>query len=115
MYLKFLGGAREVGRSGVVLDTDSERMLMDYGIKIVSQAEGPLQEPKLPLKANLNLDCMLLSHAHLDHSGFVPNLYHRGYRGPTYTTATTLDLARILLKDSIKLAGISSFMSENLQ
>ena len=106
MNLKFLGGAREVGRSGVLLDTGSERMLMDYGIKIVSQAEGPLQEPKLPLKPNLNFDAILLSHAHLDHSGFVPNLYHRGYRGPTYTTATTLDLARILLKDSIKLADL---------
>jgi len=106
MNLKFLGGAREVGRSGVVLDTGTVRVLMDYGIKIVSQAEGPLREPKIPLKVNLNLDAMLLSHAHLDHSGFIPNLYHRGYSGPTYTTATTLDLARILLKDSIKLADL---------
>jgi len=106
MNLKFLGGAREVGRSGVLLETDQEKIVFDYGIKIISQAEGPLQEPKIPLKPNLDIDCVLLSHAHMDHSGFVPNLYHRGYNGPTYTTATTLDLARILLNDSIKLADI---------
>lgn len=106
MNLKFLGGAGEVGRSGVVLNTGNEKLLMDYGIKIVSQAEGTLQAPKIPLKVKLDLDCVLLSHAHLDHSGFVPNLYHRGYRGPTYSTATTFDLARILLNDSIKLADL---------
>ncbi len=106
MNLKFLGGAGEVGRSGVVLDTGSEKILMDYGIKIVSQAEGPLQAPKIPMKVKLDLDAMLLSHAHLDHSGFVPNLYNRGYRGPVYSTATTFDLARILLRDSIKLADL---------
>ena len=106
MYLKFLGGAREVGRSGVLLDTGNEKILLDYGIKIITEAEGPLQEPEIPLKVSLDLDGVLLSHAHLDHSGFVPNLYHRGYRGSLYTTATTLDLARILLKDSIKLADI---------
>ncbi|MCD6477851.1 MAG: MBL fold metallo-hydrolase [Candidatus Aenigmarchaeota archaeon] len=119
MNLKFLGGAREVGRSGVLLDTGTEKILMDYGIKIVSQAEGPLQEPKIPLKVNLNLDGLLLSHAHLDHSGFVPNLYHRGYRGPTYSTATTFDLSRILLKDSIKLANLRNqekhFFSKDLK
>lgn len=106
MNLKFLGGAREVGRSGVLLDTGTEKILFDYGIKIVSQAEGPMNAPKIPLKTKLNLDAVLLSHAHLDHSGFVPNLYHRGYHGPTYTTATTLDLGRILLNDSIKLADL---------
>ena len=106
MNLKFLGAAGEVGRSGVIFDTGREKMLFDYGIKIVSQAEGPLQAPKIPMKTNLDLDAVLLSHAHLDHSGFVPNLYNRGYRGPVYSTATTFDLARILLNDSIKLADI---------
>ncbi|MCK4634479.1 MAG: MBL fold metallo-hydrolase [Candidatus Aenigmarchaeota archaeon] len=119
MNLKFLGAAGEVGRSGVLLNTGNEKMLFDYGIKIISQAEGPLQAPKIPLKVKLDLDAMLLSHAHLDHSGFVPNLYNRGYRGPTYSTATTFDLARILLNDSIKLANLRNqekyFFKEDLK
>ncbi len=119
MNLKFLGGAGEVGRSGVLLNTGNEKMLFDYGIKIVSQAEGPLQAPKIPLKVKLDLDAILLSHAHLDHSGFVPNLYNRGYGGPTYSTATTFDLARILLNDSIKLANLRNqekyFFKEDLK
>lgn len=118
MNLKFLGGAGEVGRSGVLLDTGKEKVLFDYGIKIVSQAEGALHAPKIPMKVKLDLDAMLLSHAHLDHSGFVPNLYNRGWSGPTYSTATTFDLARILLNDSIKLADLRNqekyFFKEDL-
>ncbi|QQG39713.1 MAG: MBL fold metallo-hydrolase [Candidatus Aenigmatarchaeota archaeon] len=105
MKLQCLGAAQEVGRSGFVLDTGSERILMDYGIKVVTGAEG-VDQPAFPMAASVKLDGVVVSHAHLDHGGFVPSLYNRGYRGPVHASATTLDLMDLLLKDSLKLAKI---------
>ncbi len=102
--LKFLGGCREVGRSAVLLDTGSEKILMDYGIKLSdSESEDGIGRPE---KVNLNIDGVLLTHCHLDHSGFIPNLYNRGYKGSVYATATTFDLAKTLWEDSIKIASM---------
>ncbi len=100
--LKFLGGCREVGRSAVLLDTGAEKILFDYGIKLSDpEAEDGVGRPE---KANLNLDGVLLSHCHLDHSGLIPRLYNRGYHGSVYSTATTFDLSKTLWEDSIKIA-----------
>jgi len=76
--LSFLGGFREVGRSAVLVDTGSEKILLDYGIKINVK---PTQYPR---KVNSKLNAILLSHAHLDHSGSIPILYHQGQRCTFY-------------------------------
>jgi len=93
--LHFLGGAREVGRNSLLVDTGVEKFLLDYGVN-VQTGEGP-ERP------NINLDAVFLTHAHLDHSGFLPELYRRGYVRNVYATPVTFELTYVLLKDSIKL------------
>ncbi len=115
--LKFLGGCREVGRSGVLLDTGAEKILLDYGLKLSDpEAEDGIGRPE---KVGLNLDGVFITHCHLDHSGMVPRLYNRGYQGSTYATATTFDLAKTLWEDSIKIAKMEGreqdFLEDDLK
>ncbi|MFB6076111.1 MAG: MBL fold metallo-hydrolase [Candidatus Aenigmatarchaeota archaeon] len=108
--LKFLGGCREVGRNSVLLNTGNEKILMDYGIMLNNVPEGETEKPpELPQKPNLDIDGVLVSHAHIDHSGLVPSLYNRGFFGTTYATSTTFDLMQILLRDSIKIAKLKNY------
>jgi putative mRNA 3-end processing factor len=92
--LTFLGGAREVGRLSVLLE-GSERFLLDYGYEV--------QDGTVPIQPRLPLDGVFVSHAHIDHSGQVPELYKRGYNGSVYATPATFDLIGMLLRDSIKV------------
>ncbi len=94
-----LGASQEVGRSAFLLKTD-RRLLLDYGIKIFGKngnAEYPLTIPE-------KLDAALISHAHMDHVGFVPYLYNSS-NVRWYATPPTLDLAELLWKDSMKIMG----------
>ena len=94
MILKFYGAAQEVGRSAIVLKLDKTFML-DYGIKLGTEIQIPVSEPKI--------DALLLSHAHLDHSGDVPALY-KDQDFPAFATNPTFKLSDLLLKDSINIA-----------
>ncbi len=94
MQITFLGGAREVGRSAILVNAE-KRFLLDYGIKLDHKTEYPL-----PLHAKL--DAYVLSHAHLDHSGFAPHLYSNSYV-QAFGTAPTIELSRLLIEDSIKI------------
>jgi putative mRNA 3-end processing factor len=94
MILKFFGGAQEVGRSSIMLK-DETTLMLDYGIKLNNKIEYPVGMP--------NVDAFVLSHAHLDHSGFAPALYNE-MMIPSFGTQATLELSEILLKDSLKIA-----------
>src|SRR3989344_7537604 len=84
--LTFLGSARQVGRSCLLLTTPNSRVLLDCGIDVSSQGEDKYPYFNIP-EFDLNqLDAVILSHAHIDHSGFLPYLYKMGYRGPVYMT-----------------------------
>jgi putative mRNA 3-end processing factor len=97
MYsLTGLGACQEVGRSAFVLDF-GEKFLLDYGVKIDSDSI------KYPLEIKDNIKAMLLSHAHLDHSGLIPYFYEK-YNCLSFMTGPTLELADILWKDAIKIA-----------
>lgn len=94
MQLKFFGGAREVGRSSILMK-DERSVMFDYGIKIGHKNEYPTGLP--------NIDALVLSHAHLDHSGYAPAIYE-SMHVPTFGTEPTLELSTLLLDDAINVA-----------
>lgn len=99
MRLTFLGGTETVTGSKFLLETDDQRVLVDCGL---FQGYKWLRERNwqpLPLDIK-SLDAVILTHAHLDHSGYLPVLYKNGYRGPVFTHPATVDLCRCLLVDS---------------
>ena len=93
MLLKFFGGAQEVGRSSIMIK-DGKTLMLDYGIKLNSKTEYPIGLP--------HIDAVVLSHAHLDHSGFLPAIYNE-MLVPTFGTPPTLKLSTLLLEDSLNI------------
>ena len=95
-----LGGFRQVGRSSILVETPHTKVLMDCGINVASpdQAYPYLDVLHFPLS---ELDAIIVSHAHMDHAGFIPYLFKSGYRGPVYCTAPTRDLMTLLQFDCI--------------
>lgn len=99
MRITFLGGTETVTGSKFLLETDNTRILVDCGL---FQGYKWLRERNwqpLPLDIK-SLDAVIVTHAHLDHSGYIPVLYKHGYRGPIYTHHATQALCQILLADS---------------
>ena len=102
--LTTLGGYREVGRSCSLLTTRHSKVMVDCGINVGSEENGSpyLNIPEvLPLET---LDCVVITHAHLDHSALVPFLFKYGYEGPIYCTSPTRDLMSLLQLDYLKVA-----------
>ena len=100
--VSYLGGARQVGRSCLFLQTPESRVLLDCGVNIATDKDAYpyLEAPEF----NINdLDAVVLTHSHLDHCGFIPYLYKYGYRGPVYCTAPTRDVSALLLIDYVKI------------
>lgn len=100
--LQFLGAAETVTGSKYLLKTFNRKILIDCGL---FQGEKDLREQNwAPFPADVTtLDAVVLTHAHIDHSGYIPRLVAQGFRGPIYATRATVDLAEILLKDSGRL------------
>jgi len=96
MKLTFLGAAREVTGSRFLLEACGQYIMIDYGME---QGVNLFENAPLPI-AESQIGAVLLTHAHIDHSGYLPLLYKNGFRGTIYTTETTSDLCRIMLLDS---------------
>ncbi len=102
--LTALGGGRQVGRSCFLLQTPESRILIDCGIDVSSQGSDKFPHFEIP-EFNIDaIDAVVISHAHLDHTGLLPYLYKMGYRGPVYMTAPTRDIASLLSLDFIGVA-----------
>ncbi|MCK4590021.1 MAG: beta-CASP ribonuclease aCPSF1 [Nanoarchaeota archaeon] len=101
--LSFLGGGRQVGRSALFLQTPESRILLDCGIDVAGQGSDMypfLESPEF----NINdLDAVIVTHSHIDHSGLVPYLFKYGYRGPVYCTLPTRDVMSLLQLDTVKI------------
>ncbi|HYD02833.1 MAG TPA: MBL fold metallo-hydrolase [Alphaproteobacteria bacterium] len=102
MKLVFHGGAKEVGKSCIEISTADSRYVLDAGLKFKEHGfEAPFQIFDLQ-----KIDGLLLSHAHLDHSGALPLFEHYNLICPVYMTEQTKELTTILLQDSYKIARI---------
>lgn len=103
MKIKIVGAAGgEVTGSSYLVETTNAKVMIDAGMFQGGKASE--EKNKLPEGADpRSLDALLLTHAHLDHTGRVPLLLKHGFRGPIYAAAATLDLAEIVLQDSAKI------------
>lgn len=97
MKVTFLGAAQTVTGSCYLIETEKKRFIVDCGM--FQGKEEKLNE--MPFKFDVeSIDFVLLTHAHIDHSGRIPKLIKEGYKGPIYCTKATYDLCSILLPDS---------------
>lgn len=105
MELIFLGADHEVTGSCHMVKTEEMNLLVDCGME---QGEDVYENQEMPVHAS-EIDAVLLTHAHIDHSGLLPLLYAKGFRGTVYATKATCDLCQIMLRDS---AHIQEFEAE---
>lgn len=105
MKITFIGATHEVTGSCYYLEAAGRKFLVDCGME-----QGPdyYENKEIPVNAS-ELDFVLLTHAHMDHSGNLPAIYARGFQGPVYATEATCHLCDIMLRDS---AHIQMFEAE---
>ena len=100
MEIRVLGAAGEVGRSAFQVNCDGTNFLLDYGVMFGKPRGAP---PTYPLHVKpRDIDSVIITHAHLDHSGCVPSLFVSGNCN-VYATAPTFDLSKLLIEDMIKI------------
>jgi putative mRNA 3-end processing factor len=96
--IRILGSAREVGRAAISVKTEKTHVLLDYGVMLNHTPGFPMHVPPR------EVDAVVVTHSHLDHSGAVP-IFHIQERKPVYGTRMTFDFANILIKDFINLSS----------
>ena len=113
MEIKVLGAAGEVGRSAFQVNCDGVNFLLDYGVMFGKPRGAP---PTYPIHVKpRDIDSVIITHAHLDHSGCVPSLFVSGNCN-VYATAPTFDLSKLLIQDMIKIEKNShSFGSPEIE
>jgi metallo-beta-lactamase family protein len=102
MKIQFLGGAQTVTGSQYLLTVDDKKILLECGVFQGRRRDTNEKNRNFAFDAG-SLDAMLLSHAHIDHSGNIPNLVKNGYGGPIFATHATVDLCAIMLRDTAYL------------
>ena len=100
MKVSILGAAKEVGRSAFLVTGNQTNILMDYGVLLKREPIFPMHvQPK-------DIDAVILTHAHLDHSGFAPYLFlSDSVETNVFSTLPTFDLSQLLIEDMIKISG----------
>ena len=101
MHLTFLGAAQNVTGSRYLLQAAGRRLLIDCGLYQERDLKDRNWDP-FPVPPN-RIDAVLLTHAHIDHCGYLPRLVKQGFAGPVFGTQPTADIAKVVLMDSAKL------------
>lgn len=99
MNVKILGAAKEVGRSAFLVNCDGANFLLDYGVMFGRRGTPPQYPQHVKPK---DVDGIIITHAHLDHSGFVPSMFVSGHTR-VYATPPTLELTQLLIEDMLKI------------
>src|SRR6185312_15143543 len=99
MKLTFWGAAGAVTGSMHLLETDGKRILLDCGLNQGRRKDADRKNRNLPVEGN-SIDAVVLSHAHIDHSGNLPSLVKSGFAGPVFATPATIDLCKWMLLDT---------------
>ena len=102
--ITFLGAAGTVTGSKYLIEAEGKRLLVDCGLFEGSKELKQRNWDKLPIDP-ATIDWVLLTHAHIDHTGYLPRLVRNGYRGPIYANAATHELCELLLPDSALPTG----------
>ena len=108
MKITFIGATHEVTGSCYYLEAAGRKFLVDCGME---QGEDYYENVPVPVAPG-ELDFVLLTHAHMDHSGNLPALYAKGFQGPVYATEATSHLCDIMLRDSAHIQMAGSFRGE---
>ncbi len=110
MKITFYGAAGEVGRSCILLESKDTRILLDAGVKLGAEVEFPI----IPDSEFKSIDGIVISHAHLDHSGYLPHIYTAGYEGYIYTIKPTFELTNVLISDYIRISNPTNIKKEGV-
>lgn len=102
MQLTSFGAAEEVTGSCHLLEVNGMKILLDCGLLQGHRADSFARNEEHAEQLK-NVDMIILSHAHIDHSGNIPTLIKKGFRGPIYTSMATADLCTIMLRDSARI------------
>jgi putative mRNA 3-end processing factor len=98
LQIKFLGGAREVGRLGISVKSAKSQVIIDYGVMLENTPGFPMHVPPK------DVDALILTHSHLDHSGALP-IFYINDKKPLITNKLNLELSQLLIQDFIHLSG----------
>ncbi len=96
MKVTFIGALHEVTGSCTLIECGHSKVLVDCGME---QGLNVFENVEIPVSPS-EIDCVFLTHAHIDHSGLLPLLYKNGFRGKVYSTEATYNLCTIMLLDS---------------
>ena len=101
MKITFFGGVGEVGRSCKMVSTPNTNIQLDSGVKLGQHEE----HPQISRDQINSVDGIFISHAHLDHTGYLPHIFSHGYKGHVYSTKPTMELTNVLISDYLRISN----------